>query len=35
MDKYESMYGPLTVDSNRQESNMWSWKNSPWPWEVV
>ena len=34
-DKYESMYGPLTLDSNKIESNTWVWKNSPWPWEVV
>ena len=33
--KYESMYGPLTVDSNYLDKNMWEWKNSPWPWEVM
>ncbi len=34
-DKYESMYGPLTLDSNYLENNTWNWKNSPWPWEVM
>ena len=34
-DKYESMYGPLTVDSNYLDKNTWVWDNSPWPWEVM
>ena len=34
-DKYESMYGPLTLDSNYLNKNTWVWKNSPWPWEVM
>lgn len=34
-DKYESMYGPLTLDSNYLGNNTWNWKNSPWPWEGV
>lgn len=34
-DKYESMYGPLTLDSNYLDKNNWVWKNSPWPWEVI
>ena len=34
-DKYESMYGPLTLDSNHLDKNTWIWKNSPWPWEGV
>ena len=34
-DKYESMYGPLTLDSNYLGTNHWTWKNSPWPWEGV
>ncbi len=33
-DKYESMYGPLTLDSNTLNNNTWVWNNSPWPWEV-
>ena len=31
LDKYESMYGPLTLSSNKMDSNMWFWNNSPWP----
>lgn len=31
--KYESMYGPLTLDSSYLNNNSWSWINSPWPWE--
>ena len=34
-EKYESMYGPLTLDSNYLVKNNWTWKNSPWPWEGV
>lgn len=34
-DKYESMYGPLTLDSNYLNKNTWVWNNSPWPWEVM
>lgn len=34
-DKYESLYGPLTLDSNYLNKNTWVWKNSPWPWEVM
>lgn len=34
-DKYESMYGPLTVDTENMKSNMWVWNKSPWPWEVM
>lgn len=34
-DKYENMYGPLTLDSNYLGTNTWNWKNSPWPWEGV
>lgn len=34
-DKYESMYGPLTLDSDYLGKNTWNWKNSPWPWEGV
>jgi spore coat protein JB len=33
--KYESMYGPLTLESNYLAKNNWVWKNSPWPWEGV
>ena len=34
-DKYENMYGPLTLDSNYLGTNHWKWKNNPWPWEGV
>lgn len=34
-DKYESMYGPLTLDSNYLDKNTWEWLKSPWPWEVM
>ena len=30
---YESMYGPLSVNSNEMENKTFSWINSPWPWE--
>jgi hypothetical protein len=33
-DKYESMYGPLTVDGEFNKNN-WVWINSPWPWEEM
>lgn len=32
--KYESMYGPLTVNSDNNQNN-WIWINSPWPWEEI
>ena len=34
-DKYESMYGPLTLGSDNLNKNNWTWINSPWPWEVM
>jgi len=33
MDKYENMYGPLTLDSDDLNKNSWVWIRSPWPWE--
>ena len=34
-DKFENMYGPITVDCNTVTmNNNWNWNNSPWPWEV-
>ena len=33
--QYESMYGPLTIDSEYLNNNNWVWNNSPWPWEVM
>ena len=33
--KYESMYGPLTLGGSDLNENRWEWINSPWPWEVM
>lgn len=33
--KYESMYAPLSLDSEDLENNNWKWIKSPWPWEGV
>ncbi len=30
---YESIYGPLTVNSNEMENKTFSWVNTTWPWE--
>ena len=32
--KYEELYGPLTINSNIQNSNQWLWSTTSWPWEV-
>ena len=32
-EKYERMYGPLTISDINPNITNWSWKNSPWPWE--
>ena len=32
--KYESMYGPLTLDSNITATDKWTWLLNTWPWEV-
>lgn len=32
-EKYEGMYGPLSLESSYAAKNNWNWKNSPWPWE--
>lgn len=31
--KYESKYGPLTLDSDSLERYPWAWINMPWPWD--
>lgn len=31
-DKYERLYGPLTIFSANLK-NTWQWIESPWPWE--
>lgn len=33
VNRYEAMYGPLTIQGN-QNSNYWTWVNNPWPWEL-
>lgn len=33
--QYESMYGPLTIDSKYLNNDNWLWNKSPWPWEVM
>jgi len=30
---YESMYGPLSMNSNEMENKTFSWVNTSWPWE--
>ena len=32
-DEYESMYGPICLDSNQNMTYPWAWDNEPWPWE--
>lgn len=32
MERYQDAYGPLLVSFD--EKTPWSWKSSPWPWEV-
>ena len=34
-ERYEGMYGPLTVYDIQPNTTNWIWKNSPWPWEVI
>lgn len=34
-ERYEGMYGPLTVYDINPTTTNWIWKNSPWPWEVI
>ena len=34
-DKYESMYGPLTLDSKVVAMDKWNWLQNSWPWEVL
>lgn len=31
LNKYEKAYGTISSNNN---SNNWSWNNTPWPWEV-
>lgn len=32
-DKYEELYGPLTINFSSSNSNRWAWSEEPWPWE--
>ena len=34
-ERYEGMYGTLTVYDINPNTTNWIWKNSPWPWEVI
>ena len=34
-ERYEGMYGSLTVYDIQPNTTNWIWKNSPWPWEVI
>ena len=31
--EYESMYGPITINSDSLNTTPWSWDNMPWPWD--
>ena len=31
--KYESKYGPITINSDSLNSFPWSWNDMPWPWD--
>lgn len=31
--EYESRYGPLTIDSDANNTYPWAWNRMPWPWE--
>ena len=35
MNKYESMYGPLTLYSSDIKQTNWEWIRAPWPWEEI
>lgn len=35
LNKYESMYGPLTLDSSDMKQTNWEWIRAPWPWEEI
>lgn len=34
MKEYADAYGPLTIDTNCNNSNTWEWVKNPWPWEM-
>lgn len=31
--EYENRYGPLTLDSDANNTYPWAWEKAPWPWE--
>lgn len=31
--EYENKYGPLTLDSDANNTYPWAWDRMPWPWE--
>ena len=31
--EYENKYGPLTLDSDANNTYPWTWDRMPWPWE--
>ena len=33
LSQYESMYGPITLNSDSLNAYPWSWDNMPWPWD--
>lgn len=33
-DKYQEMYGPLTLNYAYDHCNTWRWVDDPWPWEM-
>ena len=33
VNEYESMYGPLSLNSESLSAIPWSWDNMPWPWD--
>lgn len=33
VNEYESMYGPITLNSNYLDKSPWAWNDMPWPWD--
>ena len=33
MKEYESIYGPICLNSESLDTYPWSWNDTPWPWE--
>ncbi|OLN22442.1 spore coat protein CotJB [Domibacillus antri] len=32
--KFESSFGPMQQGSLNQTLDFWTWKSSPWPWQI-